>query len=118
MISGFGTISTSSQQQVQANHKARSVIVEGVVDFFSAKGGTHEGHYQKGYILRNPRWLVTPPDTHLRIFLGGDSTFAEYLNKRVHVEGRYVRIPELKMNGPSFMYAYDLITVDTIYILR
>ena len=105
----------------QNNHntiiKSR-VIAEGIVtEIFG--GGTQEIRNHSGYAIKDPVWIVAPPKTNTLIFLTTNIyPLNNFIDKKVHVEGGYIKVPGQKFSDVSFTASYDAIIVDTIYCIK
>jgi hypothetical protein len=98
-----------------------SVTAEGIVDYYLSAGGTQEGRSKSGYILQNPTWIDPRnfnPGSRSKIFLTCNADMEEYKNKRVHVEGTFVIVPEEKTDRINFTESYYAIIVDRIYVIE
>jgi len=95
------------------NHK---VIVEGELSFI-APYGTREIAYPSGFALKKLKWISEPPTTNTTIFLFANN-LEKFINKNVHVEGKYLKVQGKKYNNWTFSMPYDKIIVDTIYCIN
>jgi len=105
----------------QNNHKAiinSRVIAEGIVTVIHS-GGTREILYHSGYAIKNPLWIVAPPETNTLIFLRTNIfPLKNFIVKKVRVEGKFIKVPGKKYSDVSYTASYDAIIVDTIYCIK
>ena len=94
------------------------VIAEGIVTEIHA-GGTREIQYHSGYAIKYPVWIVAPPKTNTLIFLRTNIfPLNNFIDKRVHIEGEFIKVPGQKFSDVSFTAPYDAIILDTIYCIK
>ena len=91
------------------------IIGEGVIALFHGGSNTREGLTRGGYILENPVWIIHPPVSNTIVFIDNVPNIQKYSGMTVHVEGKFVKVPEQIISPINFTYEYNSIVVDTIY---
>ena len=97
-----------------------NVIVEGILTSITGMA-TREIRYPSGYAIKGPIWIVAPsvPVTTTIIFLDSNNYLLEdFMHKKVHIEGKFFKVPAKKISQVSFVSAYDKIIVDSIYCIN
>jgi len=79
---------------------------------------TAEISYHSGYILKNPDWIIPPPERIATVFLEPLSLVKNFQDEKVRVEGLLTKIPGEKINDYTFIASYYVIMVDTIYCIE
>ena len=114
IISTSISIISSNKKDMIVNSK---VIAEGVLSII-ALGRTGEELNPSGFALKDPAWIIAPPTKNTTVFLRSNFSLKEYVDKKVHVVGRFLHVPPKKISRLNFMKPYDEMIVDTIYCIK
>ena len=111
------SINSRARKDYNTNFNSK-VIAEGILTIIRA-GRTHEIQYPSGYAIKYPVWIVAPPSSNTIVFLRTNRyRLRNFLDKKIHVEGDFFRVPDKKISPIQFTKAYDKIVIDTIYCIN
>ncbi len=92
-------------------------IIEGTVEYIKFPANTWETHYTSGFILRDYKWLITPPGYQAnKIYIKGnvDSSF---INKHVQIKGYYEIPVKVPSSTPDYTSIINIIA-EKIFIVE
>lgn len=98
------------------------VSAKGIVEYFlSGQNRVYPGTINhSGYILKYPIWDSSYEEEQRLKFIEPDSIAKKYEGKKVYVRGLYKRIPTVYSiyENEAGRKGYDVILIDTIYVIR